>query len=83
MIAPPDERVEAARLTLQRNREQLRAAFTSEGVRAGFPRSATFRWLSSHLNPRALASTALTAVMLRPSLVQFLGQLILARRRRR
>jgi hypothetical protein len=80
-------RAAAARLTLERDREELRQSLRSgEGRRsgaAGFPRSATFRWILGHLTPRALASTALTAAMMRPGLLQFIGRWALTRRRPR
>jgi hypothetical protein len=76
MIAVADSRARGAQLTLEQNREELRAVFaeTTPGVRRGFPRSATFRWLTSHLNARSLASTALAALMVRPMwALQLLG----------
>ena len=68
MIAVADSRARGAQLTLEQNRAELRAVFaaTNPGVGRGFPRSATFRWLTSHLNARSLASTALAALMVRP-----------------
>ncbi len=71
-----DSRTRGAQLTLEQNREELRALFadTNSRVRHGFPRSATFHWLTSHLNARSLASTALAGLMARPTwLVQLLG----------
>jgi hypothetical protein len=71
-----DSRARGAQLTLEQNREELRAAFadTNSRLRQGFPRSATFRWLTSHLNARSLASTALAGLMVRPTLLlQLLG----------
>ena len=63
-----DPRAQAALLTLRRNREELLTAFNPSGAPAngGFPRSATFRWLMAHVSARSLASTALTAALLRP-----------------
>ena len=68
MIAVADSRARGAQLTLEQNRAELRAVFaaTNPGMGRGFPRSATFRWLTSHLNARSLASTALAALMVRP-----------------
>jgi hypothetical protein len=69
-------RAHAARLTLEQNREELRAAFAAPACASGqaFPRSATFRWLTSHLNARSLASAALAALMVRRTVpVQLLG----------
>lgn len=79
----PDPRAQAALLALHRNREELLAALTRSDAPAsgGFPRSATFRWLTTHLNARSLASTAVTAVLLRPPLLQLLGRLVLNRTR--
>jgi hypothetical protein len=69
MIEVADSRARGAQLALERNREELRAVFaeTTPGVGRGFPRSATFRWLTSHLNARSVASTALAALMVRPT----------------
>lgn len=81
----PDPRAQAALLTLHRDREELLAALSRSDAPAtggGFPRSATFRWLTAHMNARSLASTALTAVLLRPPLLQLLGRLVLNRTRR-
>jgi hypothetical protein len=75
-MQPPDTRAREAQVVLAQNREELRSVFADAGARAGsgFPRSATFRWLTSHLNARSLASTALAAVLVRPGLVaQLLG----------
>jgi hypothetical protein len=68
MIEAADSRARGAQLTLEQNRAELRAVFAARtpGVGRGFPRSATFRWLTSHLNVRSLASTALAALMVRP-----------------
>jgi hypothetical protein len=79
----PDARAQAARLTLQRDREELQAAFLRDRPHPphdGFPRSATFRWIAGHFNARALASTAVTAVLFRPSLLQLLGSFLQLRR---
>lgn len=76
MMQAADSRARGAQLTLEQNREELRAVFAESTARVGrdFPRSATFRWLTSHLNARSLASTALAALMVRPSLlVRLLG----------
>jgi hypothetical protein len=60
----------------------LQAAFLKDGPHPpdGFPRSATFRWIAGHFNARSLASTAVTAVLFRPSLLQLLGSLLPLRR---
>jgi hypothetical protein len=78
----PDARAHAARLTLQRDRDELQAAFLKDQPHphSGFPRSATFRWITGHFNARSLASTAVTAVLFRPSLLQMLGSLLHVRR---
>lgn len=77
-----DSRAQAALLTLQRDREQLKAAFRTDNSRtpSGFPRSATFRWITGHLNVRSLASTAVTAVLFRPSLLQLVAGFVQAKR---
>lgn len=79
----PDLRAHAALLTLHRDREELLAALSRSDAPAtgGFPRSATFRWLTTHMNARSLA-TALTGVLLRPPFLQLLGRLVLNRTRR-
>jgi hypothetical protein len=80
----PDPRAQAALLALQRNREELLAALapTDASASGGFPRSATFRWLMAHVTARSLASTALTAALFRPSLIQLLGRIVFNRTRR-
>jgi len=85
MSAAMELRAAAARLTLERDREQLRQSLGPRegGGAPGFPRSATFRWLLAHLSARSLASAALTAVMMRPGLLQFIGRWALSRRRPR
>ncbi len=82
MSAAMELRAAAARLTLERDREELRQALGSQEDRSapGFPRSATFRWVLGRLSARSIASTALTAVMMRPGLLQFVGRWALARR---
>jgi hypothetical protein len=78
----PDARAHAARLTLQRDREELQAAFLKDWSHphSDFPRSATFRWITGHFNARSLASTAVTAVLFRPSLLQLVGSFLHLRR---
>jgi hypothetical protein len=81
----PDPKAQAALSELRRNRAELLAAFTpSVGAGAGgFPRSATFRWLARHVTARSLASTALTAALLRPPWIQLIGRFVFSRNRRR
>jgi hypothetical protein len=71
-------------LTLHRNREELLAALGPSAAFAagGFPRSATFRWLLTHVTARSLASTALTAVLFRPSLLKLLASIVFNKTRR-
>jgi hypothetical protein len=78
-------RAAAARLTLERDREELRQSLGHRRERAatGFPRSATFRWILGHLTPASLASTALSAAFLRPGVMQIVARWALARRRPR
>ena len=80
----PDPRAQAALLTLRRNREELLAALNPSVAPAngGFPRSATFRWLMAHVSARSLASSALTAALLRPPWIQLLSRFVLNRNRR-
>ena len=78
-----DVRAEAALLTMQRNRELLLAAYTPAARRPDqFPRSATFRWLTSHLNGRSLASTLVSAALFKPSWLGLLGRFLVRRRAR-
>lgn len=81
---PPDPRAQAALLTLRRDREELLAALgpSAASANGGFPRSATFRWLMTHVTARSLASTALTAALFRPSLIQLLARIVFTRTRR-
>jgi hypothetical protein len=80
----PDPKVQAALLALRRNREELLAALTRSAAPAAgaFPRSATFRWLTTHVTARSLATTALTAAFGRPPWIQLLGRFVLSRSRR-
>lgn len=83
MSQETDLRAEAALLTMQRNRELLLAAYApSSRRRAQFPRSATFRWLTSHLSGGSLASTLVSAALLKPSWLALLGRLLVRRRAR-
>lgn len=67
----------AAKATLARDREELRAAWLQLPGRDGsFPRSKTFRWLGAHVKPGAVASGLMTALFWRrPLLVQLLRTL--------
>ena len=81
MRVPPsaaDLRVQYALLELEHNRQQVRAAFAPADAPAAdaFPRSATFRWISTHLAPRALLSTAAGAALARVPLGRVLGSLL-------
>lgn len=71
-------------LALRRNRQELLAALAPSAAPAGggFPRSATFRWLMTHVTARSLASTALTAALFRPSLIQLLARIVFNKTRR-
>ena len=82
MSQETDLRAEAALLTMQRNRELLLAAYTPPGRSDQFPRSATFRWLSSHLSGGSLASTLVSAALFKPSWLALLGRLLVRRRAR-
>jgi hypothetical protein len=81
MMGPgTDARAEAALLTMQRNRELLLAAYAPALKNADhFPRSATFRWITSHLTGSAIASTLVSAAVSRPSWLRLFG-LLLSRR---
>ncbi len=75
-----DARAEAALLTMQRNRDQLLAAYAPAAKSSDqFPRSATFRWAISHLTGRSLASTLVSAALFRPLWLRLFGQLVLRR----
>jgi hypothetical protein len=83
MSQESDLRAEAAVLTMQRNRELLLAAYMPSARGSGqFPRSATFRWLSSHLSGGALASTLVSAALFKPSWLALLGRFLVRRRAR-
>jgi len=72
-------------LALRRNREELLAALAPPSAAfaaGGFPRSATFRWLMTHVTARSLASTALTAALFRPSLLRLLARIVFNKTRR-
>jgi hypothetical protein len=78
-----DARAEAALLTMQRNREQLLAAYAPAGGKLNqFPRSATFRWITSHLTGRSVASTLLSAAVFRPTWLRILGMFVSRGRKR-
>ena len=81
MISGSDARAEAALLTMQRNREQLLQTY-APARKAQFPRSATFRWLASHLSGRALVSTLMSAALGRQPWLRLLGSLLVRRRAR-
>ena len=74
-----DPRAEAALVTLRENRQRLRRAFRRAPAGA-FPRSRTLRWLTGHLSMRSLASTAMAAAFLRPTLMKLLASLLMRRR---
>ena len=76
-----DPKAEAAMFAMRRNREELLAAFAQVAPGSdAFPRSATFRWITAHLTARSLASTALTAMLWRRSMIQLLGRFAFRRR---
>ena len=77
-----DARIQSARLVLQRNRAELRAALEAAPPdrRDTFPRSATFRWLIEHLTPRSLASTAMAAALVRVPFGSLIGSALFGRR---
>lgn len=82
MSSTMDTRAAAARLMLEQDRQELRQTLGAGAGRPtaeGFPRSATFRWLTRHLSARSLASTALSLAMTRPGLLPFLGRWMLSR----
>ena len=83
MRLAPDARAEAALVAMQRNREQLLAVYAPAAGRSDrFPRSATFRWVTSHLSGRSLASTLVSAALLKPAWARILRVLVLRRRAR-
>ncbi len=79
--APPA--VAAARQTLAQNRVALLRLAGKDARGDVFPRSATFRWLLAHLDGRALAATAVSAVLARPQFLQAAAAWLWSRRRRR
>jgi hypothetical protein len=59
-------RAQRAVAELEHNRALLRAAWAPDTRPADqFPRSATLRWASAHLRPRALLSAAAAAALAR------------------
>ncbi len=83
MTEDTDVRAEAALLTMERNRELLLAAYAPAARRPNqFPRSATFRWLGSHLSGGSLASTLVSAALFRGSWLALLGRFLVRRRAR-
>jgi hypothetical protein len=77
----PATRAEIAKATLAQDREEWRAAWQSQEDRQNsFPRSMTFRWLSAHVSPRAITSTALTALLWRRPIVASLLRTFVTRR---
>ncbi len=80
---PAASAVTVARETLAQNRLELQRLSRPGGDGRAFPRSATFRWIVGHLNGRALATTAVSAVLARPQLLQTAVSWLWARRRSR
>jgi len=81
-----DARTAQALATLEGDRAELRRLLAGEQDAAAahqFPRSATFRWLVSHLDARSLAATALSATLARPALLRAVGGWLWSRRRGR
>ena len=77
----PAARAEIAKATLAQDREEWRATWLSvESRQDSFPRSMTFRWLSAHLNPGAIASTAFTALLWRRPILASLVRTFVMRR---
>ena len=77
----PATRAEIAKATLAQDREEWRATWLSaESRRSSFPRSMTFRWLSAHLNPGAIASAAFTALVWRRPILASLFRTFATRR---
>jgi hypothetical protein len=77
----PAARAEIAKATLAQDREEWRAAWLpSETQQNSFPRSMTFRWLGAHMNPRAIASTAFTALFWRRPILASLLRTLVTRR---
>lgn len=77
-----DAKVQSARLALERNRAELRAALEPAPLTRHdtFPRSATFRWLTEHVTPRALASTAMAAALGRVPFGRLIGNALFSHR---
>ncbi|MBS0377349.1 MAG: hypothetical protein JSS29_02595 [Proteobacteria bacterium] len=79
----PASSVAVARQTLAQNRLELQGLSRAGTQGSVFPRSATFRWIAGHLNGRALAATAFSALIARPQLLQTAVSWLWARRRSR
>lgn len=76
MSVVSDARAAEALLIMQRNREELLAVYAPAAKSDQFPRSATFRWVNSHLTMRSLASTLMSAALFRPPWLRLLGMLV-------
>ena len=88
-MTPADSRLQSALAALERNREMVRQRFLSEDTAqhgngaAGFPRSATFRWLIAASGNPLLRSAALQALLGRYPIGRWLADGLLKRRWRR
>lgn len=80
MNTAAEARAAAALSTMQQNREQLLQAYAPQRDSGQFPRSATFRWLGSHLSGKAIISTLVSAAVFRPSWLRLLGAVLTSRR---
>lgn len=77
----PATRAEIAKATLAQDREEWRSAWQSlEGRQNAFPRSMTFRWLSAHVKPQAIASTVFAALFSRRPILASLLRVFVTRR---
>jgi len=80
MSAATQLKEDLASATMQRDRDELRALFSTAQDRSptGFPRSATIRWLISRAGAQTLISTLLAAAMTRALWRPLFGRLLAA-----
>jgi hypothetical protein len=78
-VTAGDPQITATLLQMERNRAELRAAFLPPPQHVGFPRSATFRWLTKRMSGRSLAAAALGAAIAPSPWMRLLGGFVLRR----
>jgi hypothetical protein len=82
MSTTADARAQAAMLVMERNRTELLEVYAPSRKPNQFPRSATFRWLGSHLSVGSVATTLMSAALFKPAWLRILGMFVARRRGR-